>query len=61
MVVANVSKHGWHWSSVALGVFLTALMLSLAVPSERRTHRWVIRYWLALGTFCGLGVYRFVL
>jgi hypothetical protein len=59
-LVANVTKHGWHWSSVTLGVFLTALMLSLAVPAGRRTHGWVVRYWIALVTFCSLGVYRFV-
>jgi hypothetical protein len=58
---ANVYKHGWHWSSVALGVFLTVLMASLAVPARRRTNGWVVRYWVAAITFCTLGVYRFLL
>ena len=60
-LVANVYKHGWHWSSVMLGVFMTGLLLSLVVPPGRRTQRWVIRYWVTLVTFCGLAVYRFVL
>ena len=60
-LVANVYKHGWHWSSVMLGVLMTGLLLSLVVPSGRRTQAWVIRYGVALVTFCGLGVYRFVL
>jgi hypothetical protein len=61
VLFANVYKHGWHWSSVSLGIFLTALMASLAVPQQQRTGRWTIRYWLALFTFCSLGVYRFML
>ena len=60
-LVANVYKHGWHWSSVALGALLTAIMFSLAVPSERRTRAWVIRYWVAVFTVCTVGLYRFVL
>jgi hypothetical protein len=58
---ANVYKHGWHWSSVALGVFLTALLASLAVPVERRAAGWAMRYWVALASVCALGVFRFVL
>jgi hypothetical protein len=61
VLYANVYKHGWHWPTVALGVFMTTLMLSLAIPADRRTRRWVARYWLALATFCVLGIYRFVL
>jgi hypothetical protein len=58
---ANVYKHGWHWSSVAIGVFLTALMASLAVPARQRTGAWSLRYLVAALTFCALGVYRFLL
>jgi len=58
---ANVYKHGWHWGSVAVGTFLTAIVLSLAVPSRRRNGAWVVRYWIALVTVCSLGVYRFLL
>jgi hypothetical protein len=61
MLFANVYKHGWHWSSVALGAFLTVLMASLAVPARQRTKGWVARYWVALAVFCSLGVYRFLL
>ena len=61
VLFANVYKHGWHWSSVALGVFLTVLMASLAVPPGRRTNGWIVRYWVAALTFCALGVYRFLL
>ena len=60
-LVANVYKHGWHWSSVALGVFLTVLTVSLAVPAQRRSSGWVARYWIAVFACGGLGVYRFLL
>jgi hypothetical protein len=58
---ANVHKHGWHWPSVSLGALLTGLMISLAVPAHRRTHGWVIRYWIALLAACSVGVVRFFL
>jgi len=61
MLFANVHKHGWMGSTGALGLFLTVLMASLAVPVPRRTRSWVIRYWIALLVFCALGAYRFLL
>jgi hypothetical protein len=61
VLFANVYKHGWQWGSVSIGVFLTLLMFSLAVPPDRRTIRWEIRYLIAVATVLTLAVRRFLI
>jgi hypothetical protein len=61
VLVANVYKHGWQWGSVGIGLLLTILMFSLAVPPARRTVRWEIRYLIAVATALTLAVRRFLL
>jgi len=61
VLLTNVYKHGWQWGSVSIGLFLTLLMFSLAVPPDRRTIRWEIRYLIAVTTVLTLAVRRFLI
>jgi hypothetical protein len=53
-LIANIYKHGWHVSSLALGTFLTLLTLSLSIANDRPAtgwNTWNTRYLIALLTF----------
>jgi hypothetical protein len=44
VLAMNIQKHGWHPVTVATGLPLAVLLLSLGVAPERRAAGWDVRY-----------------